>query len=870
MKKMKLKRRAPESKKKVETDDVSVLAHLPATSIYSQTAYASGSNSTAKVRIINISEKFSERPVTQVSNNAAFFSQTAIATGPNSKAVVKIINYERKFLFNSAGDAKSSLYVFTEYQKTLNDFFSTQKISERVVYALIHGIAGSGKTTLVQLYLADFLKSDPGNRFVYLLNVETFSDYQNSLRGLAEALLGVEALKLTLDGLSSEQQQKAIVGVIKDGLSKRVWALVLDNLENDAAKILEDFEELFNSFSQGHVLITTQHDKTIKSTPFSLDLSAGLQTIDAKNLINKILDNLSREKRALLGSELELEALIKETDGLPLALALAGHYLWHENSIRLKITFASYLELLRKEVRTIEVEQSKRLEKKSDVPRDRKRKQFELVKTQHAAIRLSLRNAILLDEGESIDLIRILCFCGFLPSEHITMKILLDYGNTLSDSGDMGDVFFERVSAYSLLQSEKKESVVDKEPMRRMHRTVQKVLKQEFWPMLCSKLFAVPDAAFAASNEINMKLCRAMDEEMGRFAKVFVAIINATEEKDRHFVMRELIPQMREFLINYFSIFSESFSAQENGVSYAHFLHTLGNVYFKVGEFVSSKECLVQAEAIKRNIHQKNPIKENHLSLAKTLKVLGRVHSFIFKHQIQKECLEEALKIYERCLEKDDKKIGKMLGYLAAAYGYLGDYDTQLNLLLQAYGIIEAKSEKDSIDMAEISVRLGNAYAPKGNPEEQYRLLNMALPIYRKYYGETHPKVAMLLHFISFACRGIAEKNKRMESFVEAQKFIIESLGIMEELYGENSLQFAQVIVSLAHTHGELNDFSEMKRWLEYSLPIIGRCFGCSHPEYVKVEASLAEVNKKLGLWRKVDEFPDVSGNVAREKKQGL
>ncbi|MBX9702525.1 MAG: tetratricopeptide repeat protein [Silvanigrellaceae bacterium] len=407
-----------------------------------------------------------------------------------------LTNYISNGLREELTWVSSGNLLLPTYEPTPKFMSSLKESLRKRSIAIISGITGSGKTTLAQAYLYDFLNKDRENRFVFMLNAQDVKSYYEGLYKLAEALVGFHSLNTELASLPVERHIEAIYSVIQKRLSNKAkkWRLVLDNLDEDSAIILDDFEKLIGQFLHGKAIITTQHS-ILKSEIISLDLSNGIQNKEAESLIKRLLINLSSNFQEQLGAKEDLVHLTKDINRLPLALCLAGHYLVQENlfasqlSRKPRVTIKQYRELLLKETKFIEDKHFELLRDKPGVPKDERG----LLKTQHAAVRLSIRKTVKTNNTIDLDLLRFICFCSFLHGNGISQELLIQHislnYSKLTDSKQYEDQylrFYGRLASYSLLQPESCEE--GKEMTLHIHRCVQDVLRDEFWKQLLQGL----------------------------------------------------------------------------------------------------------------------------------------------------------------------------------------------------------------------------------------------------------------------------------------------------------------------------------------------------------------------------------------------
>ncbi|KAH7016474.1 uncharacterized protein B0I36DRAFT_298830 [Microdochium trichocladiopsis] len=194
--------------------------------------------------------------------------------------------------------------------------------SRRIV--VLHGLGGIGKTQLAATYINRYRDEYSA---IFWLNIKDEASIQQSFARIATQILEQNADTGSLKGLNLQQDHDKIVQGVKAWLSlpgNTRWLIVYDNYDDpklpgrksDAAVDIHQFLPMAH---QGSIVITT------RLSQIDIGHHIRLEKLESQYESLQILSKASG--RNGLQDDGDAQELVRELDGLPLALATAGAYL---------------------------------------------------------------------------------------------------------------------------------------------------------------------------------------------------------------------------------------------------------------------------------------------------------------------------------------------------------------------------------------------------------------------------------------------------------------------------------------------------------------------------------------------------------------
>jgi len=713
-------------------------------------------------------------------------------------------------------------YITTRYQSTMRIKLARQPFP--IKRLTIRGTAGSGKTTLA-LHCLQKQKIQYPEILSRTILAESKEQWWYDLRDWAEELFP-DLNSLLKQQLDSREQRKLISDHLKRALSEKKWCVLIDNWDQSNWDQNPPFIRILqNTFSVGHgiLLLTTQGDTSFSDPDQDMDLSFGLSPDESKNLLINVMNTEKTLQTSwqMLGDAETLNLLIRFLNHLPLAVVVAGSYLLWENKSRRNLgeqvpfTYTDYRKLLELHVTELIRIHEKKLSDKADIPNE-DREEFMRVKTQEAAVDLSIEKAIHTTssstESQKI-LWFVLCFCGFLASDHIPQQLLKGYLNKLEFYNSNTDIelyFYQLLQLaknYSLLQEENTRSIVDNEPNLHMHRVIQRVLQDNYWPKLL-KAISIKLSQNATSEGRDTERTSVQKVKDLIFFSVMQEALyrpweTAVNEK-KSSIIRAYLPHIKEWML-YFLKVTQEIEKPDIETNLLNLLqYSLATAYYILGDYHQTKQ-LSHAVLTRQTLHPS--IEENEIvpimqrDLATLLVTLG---DYSQAEHLSQTALMTSIEHYghEASIE-----VARSQENLANTLLSRGDYAKAKDLYEKALAtMITHYSTEANIEVAGLQQNLAVALMKLGDYSQAERLCLTALVTMIDHYGtETHIDVAGIQQNLAGILLSLGD-------LVQAENLYRTALTTMITHYGtETNLDVAGLQQNLAIILKKLNRLNEAK-----------------------------------------------------------
>jgi tetratricopeptide (TPR) repeat protein/DNA-binding XRE family transcriptional regulator len=625
-----------------------------------------------------------------------------------------------------------------------NPFFTGQEeylhqLAQRVgegkaggVTQAISGLGGIGKTSLALEFAYRYADH-------YYAVLWAQADTLDTLR--AELVRFAAVLGLT--ERQEQDQKRSVEAVIRWLATHRGWLLILDNVET-----LEGFELLLPSRHQGTILFTTRLQVTEPFAPSirltSMNEGEGMALLlrRAKRLEQTDgLDQASSEDKTLA------RAIVREVDGLPLALDQAGAYILHT-----QCGLSGYLQLYH--------EQRHQLLSW--------RGQF--FSTHPASVKTTFQLVFKQIEHINQSAAQVLQFCAFLAPEAIPEELFRDGGTHLNpplqyaavDTFSWNEVL-EILQSLSLVHRDSNAQTLT------IHRLVQattldtlSTFEQEAWR---ERVIVVLNTVFPEVGELSAKPCERL------LSHVFVCEAYHLSKEQENLDLATLLFKAAWYLLLARAQFStaERFFLRALHIAerilgpahhnVAHPLYGLAYLYQLQDKDEQAEHLCLRALSI-----AEQALEPNHLEVTHPLNGLANIYAKQGKYELAESFYQRALRIREQNLHPEDHeyfRVASLLSNLAILYYEQRKYEQAEPLYQRSLTIRERLLGADHPDVAKSLSGLANVYREQGKYEQAEPLYQQALAIQERSLGLQHPDTAESLH--DFATLSYAQ-GKREEA----------------------------------------------------------------------------------------------------------
>ncbi len=536
--------------------------------------------------------------------------------------------------------------------------------------------------------------------------------------------------------------QGVVVAAVKRWLaSNKGWLLILDNA--DDLELAADFIPLASS---GHLLLTTRAQST-GAIAKSLEVEKMEQAEGALLL-------LRRAKKLAAGAPLEqatapdrslAEAIVRELDGLPLALDQAGAYI-EETYCGL----SGYLDLYRI--------------RRKDLLQRRSKLRSEHPQPVATTWSLSFQKV----EQANPAAAELLRLCAFLDSEAIPEDIITEGA---AEAGPLlqpvaADPFqlneaIEVLRTFSLIRRNVEMKTLS------MHRLVQVVLKdgmnkktQRKWAQRTVKAVnaAFPDVEYSTWPRCQACLphalaCAALIEQHRFTFREAAQLLNEAGEYLRD---HALYAQAGALLQQALAICENAPDPEDTSIGVI--LNSLVLLYKAQGRYTQAIPYGQRA----LDFYEKT-LGPDHPYTATTLDNLAQLYYGQGKYEQAEELYQRALTIKEKALDPDHPETAITLDNLANLYYAQGKYEQAEPLYQRALAIKEQALLPDHPDIATILHNLAGFYRDQGKYEQAEPLYQSVLAIYVQAFDPDHPSIAITLE-------NYADLLRRMQRNEEAER----------------------------------------------------------------------------------------------------
>lgn len=625
---------------------------------------------------------------------------------------------------------------------------------------------------------------------------------------------------LALPGQDS-QDQMLIVATVKHWLERQKgWLLILDNADD-----LQLAKSFLPTEGTGHILLTTRAQAT-----GTIAESLSVEKLDT---VEGILLLLRRAK--LLSPDAPLDdvsqtlysqaqAIVKELDGLPLALDQAGAYI-EESSCHL----SEYRMLYQRRWAML-------LKRPSMVSAD-------YPHTVASTWSLSFQQLGQVNQAAT-ELLRV---CAFLDPD-IIPEAMLSQG-----AGELGAVLEETLSDPFLLneaiQDLRRYSLIKRDPeikVLNVHRLVQVVLKdsldettQQLWAERTVRAVsrAFPAVTFDSWDFCELCLphvqaCAALIDYHG-FA--FPEAARLLHNAGWYLFERGLYTQAKPFMERALTLREQTLGLEHPET--ASTLHALARLYLNQGRYEQAEPPLKRALAIREQA-----LGPQHPDTIDIFNDLGVVYYLRGQYEQAEAVLNRALAIFEQSSDREQTCFADTLNNLAMLYQWQGKYEQAESLDQQALTIYRRVLGPEHHYTLLALNNLAYLYHFRGQYEQAGQLYRQVLDVQERMLGAEHPNVAVTLNDLASLYR---DEGKYEQAEALGQR----SLAICEQVFGSQHPNTASTLDTLASLHAHRGQYEQAETCYRQALAIREQVFGSDHAYIAATLNNLARLYEERGQY---------------------
>lgn len=653
--------------------------------------------------------------------------------------------------------------------------------------ASFEGLGGLGKTQLAVEYAYRF-REEYTNGVIWI----------NADQNIDAQLTNIAVLA---NWIAPETEHKLKLDVALHRLRSFSDCLIIfDNVDDFAA--IEEYLPL--PIATPHILVTSRIPLP-GFTPIQLDPLSEPQSLKL------LLQEASRQ----ITAETEMDAacdIVKQLDGLPLALELAGGYLRHRSSM----TFSKYRDRL------------------LDEPLDTLSKSTFASFTKHDADlfkTLKIEEDIIQEEPLLEDILQLLTWSGpasmglkslstLLGIEEIKLSGALAFGTQLK-----------------LLQNNNDDRYA-------LHRLVREVRRNE--------------NPLDSSGEWANDTCKRLGDWLEDMREDFHALPHFESEIDHLIAWRSNVEQhipahacrltwLQAYPAYHRGLYRECLKIISKAEDIynsagltdltlrANLDSDLGSTYGFLGNYSKSLEYL------KRGLELREPhLGKFHRDTAMSYSNIGRTLDVLYNHEEALEYEEVALQIRQAVFGENHRDTAMSYNNIGTTYGSLEDHQKSLEYQQKALDINQTVLGENHPDTAGSYSSIGNTYRKLGNNNESIEYIEKALTIYREVLGENHPHIATPYSTLGATYSKLNDQQMALDCAKKALNIRVAALG---EYHPFTAISFGNV----GSAYAAKGKNQAALQHLEKALSIYKSVFGQEHPETIKSYLNLSNCHCNMG-----------------------
>jgi tetratricopeptide (TPR) repeat protein/transcriptional regulator with XRE-family HTH domain len=646
----------------------------------------------------------------------------------------------------------------------LHERLSTARMAALTQPQALYGLGGIGKTQTAAEYAFRY-GDDYSN--VFWMRAATRETLVADFVALAQLLDLPE---------KDEQDQPRIVAAVKRWLAVHEgWLLIMDNADD-----LRLAQEFLPTSHKGYVLFTT-HDQAAGAIAASVEVEQLTPQEGTLLLLRwtKLLDLDAPLDQAQAADRTAAERIVREMDGLPLAIVQAGAYVEETGC-----SLADYLRLYAIHRKELLARHSRLM---LDYP--------ETVATTWS---LSFQQV----EQQSPAAADVLRLCAFLAPDAIPEELLTRGASELGaiPGAEASDPFklneaLEVLRRYSLVRRDGKTHMLS------IHRLVQIVLKES----------------------MNQETQRAWAERTVRAVNAAFPEADDSPGEKQQFYLQYYVPHVQEcamLITQYQLYFPEA----------ARLLHQAGAFLHFYGFYPQSQSLHRQALAVREQVFG-----SEHPAVAESLNALALLARFQGDYEQAEGFHQQALAIREKTLGLEHPATAQSLNNLGVLYRTQGKYEQAEPLLQQALIINEQSLGSEHPDTLLYLINLAKLYIEQRKYEHAEPLAKQALATSERVLEPGHYLIAQSLNLR-------ARLSYEQRNYEQAETLWKRALAIVEKTFGLEHPSTAERLNNLAELYVAQGRFTQAESLCRRALSICEHILGSEHPDTIIYRQHLSRI----------------------------
>ncbi|HEX7733572.1 MAG TPA: helix-turn-helix transcriptional regulator [Ktedonobacteraceae bacterium] len=637
------------------------------------------------------------------------------------------------------------------------------------------------------------------------------------------ASFGQMARMLNLPEQHEANQQTVVAALVRWLNSNSHWLLIVDNLSDPA--LLRRF---LPAFPHGSWLFTTQR-QTLGTMAHPLLIQQMTPEEGMMLLLRRARKLAEGEDSQQLSDEEHALAddLVRELDGLPLAIDQAGAYIEET-----QCSLAEYLELYRRAPLALLDERDAHTEHSASVVRTLRLAFAQIQQRQPAAV----------------ELLRV---CAFLAPDAIPEELLLRGAELLGEelARLLADPLryqaaCKELLAYSLLRRQEQSRTAS------IHRLVQVVLRASLsepqqshyveclalalervmpegraggmkrldWQQLAWGTQLLPHALSVIALSLRWNLARP------QMAALLAKMANYLYERGAY---AEAKPLLQRALLLRQRLFGGEHAET------ARAWDDLGVLYQGQGRYSEAEPC--HRRALEIDERMLAPAYPETSEFSHNLAVLYQLQA---RYAEAEPLFLRTITLLEQALPPEHPNLGYPLNNLAILYYKQGRYSEAEALFQRAWHIWEQALPPDNPGAPALLYNLAEICLEQGKYTEAEPLYQRALRMLEEGFFPDHPLLAYLLH-------GLATLYRDQQRYAEAEPLYQRALHLREQHLGLDHPEVAYSLLGLATLYRERGRHSEGEPLYQRALRLQEQHLGRDHPEVAATLQDLADLYRE-------------------------